>query len=165
MALLAKWSWRFKSEKSALWRKVILAIHHKRHSPWIQPPLKKDIPGTWKSICKVSSELSILNLNPSVFMQVDIGDGGTTSFWLDPWIHDIPLCSIFPVLFDQEEIKDCMVADRITINNGSYSWRWRWKCQELSDSEKKDLNDCTQLINSKQWHKNRKERGRAGLLA
>lgn len=116
MALLAKWVWRFRAENNSLWKKLILAIHQKKNSPWIQIPPKKDITGAWKNICKVSGDLTSLNLNPSVFMQVHIGIGDSTSFWHDPWIHDSPLRLVFPALYNMEEEKEATMAERVFQN-------------------------------------------------
>ncbi|KAJ1260787.1 hypothetical protein BS78_10G258800 [Paspalum vaginatum] len=30
---------------------------------------------------------------------VALGDGSTTSFWFDCWLHDTPLCTLYPALF------------------------------------------------------------------
>lgn len=86
-----------------------------------------------------------------------IGNGSLTAFWLDPWIHDSPLCSIFPALFALEEDKYITVGDCFSCINGQYYWRWRWRKLSLSADEGKDLEDCMHLINSKQWYTKKKD--------
>ncbi|KAK1410822.1 hypothetical protein QVD17_37363 [Tagetes erecta] len=109
-------------------------------------PLKKDISGTWKNICKVSNELNTHNLNPYVSIQVDIGNGVNTSFWHDSWIHDSPLCSIFPNLYRLETVKDVVVDACFDCINGGKVWKWRWVCSSLTDCDRSELEDCMIVV-------------------
>ncbi|GJZ17391.1 RNA-directed DNA polymerase, eukaryota, reverse transcriptase zinc-binding domain protein [Tanacetum coccineum] len=46
------------------------------------------------------------------FSKKKIGNGESTSFWLDKWLGGPPLCHIFPRLFRLEVNKECRVCDR-----------------------------------------------------
>lgn len=111
-ALLAKWAWKFKVEKSTIWRKSVV-----------------------EEDCKVISELSLLNFNPCDKMKATIGKGNSVSFWLDNWVLDEPLFSIFPNLFkleDQNKVEVVLCCEEI---NGSTMWKWKWLTPTMSRRE------------------------------
>ncbi|KAA3481603.1 Electron transfer flavoprotein-ubiquinone oxidoreductase [Gossypium australe] len=50
-ALLAKWSWRFATEKEALWRKVVLAKYGSNVQRWrFKTTYKKNMSAVWRGI-------------------------------------------------------------------------------------------------------------------
>jgi len=85
------------------------------------------------------------------------GNGESTSFWNDPWINDNTLRALYPSLFALEGLKDTTVAERVTLHNGVHSWNWSWTRPPLTELEVRSLQDCVQLISSKQWYKNKKD--------
>lgn len=54
LALLSKWWWRFKTEKEALWRKTIAAIHGNQGNLG-----QRDRHGSWGMIAKVNTRLGL----------------------------------------------------------------------------------------------------------
>jgi len=44
-----------------------------------------------------------------------VGDGATTSFWLDQWVGDVPLCRRFSRLFNLAKNKLATVASMFSL--------------------------------------------------
>ncbi|XP_071741314.1 uncharacterized protein [Rutidosis leptorrhynchoides] len=55
-----------------------------------------------------------------------IGDGRDTLFWNDIWVGDTRLKDKFPRLFPLELDQNATVKDRVTFDNGSWSFSWEW---------------------------------------
>lgn len=126
-ALLCKWVWRYFSEPSALWRRV---IHEKYdHPPTFNihdfyTPTKG---GLWRNIYK--AVLSFLEakslLNTKI--KTSIGNGVGTLFWHDVWACDRPLKSAFPRLFKLST--NLMASGAMTGVWNGHEWLWcfSWK--------------------------------------
>ncbi|XP_022020058.1 uncharacterized protein LOC110920132 [Helianthus annuus] len=56
LAMLAKWWWRFETEKEVLWRRVVWAIHHNPRA-WSDISVKIYVPGPWKNIISTRQAL------------------------------------------------------------------------------------------------------------
>ncbi|XP_021986635.1 uncharacterized protein LOC110883094 [Helianthus annuus] len=121
LALLAKWGWRFKTEKENLWVKVISAIHT-GGSKWDFFPVKKTTGGGWQNIISVINKPGAENLPIRNFFKGVIGKGEDISFWLDPWLTDQPLKMCYPNLFQLEVVKNCSVKNRLE-RQGLWLWR------------------------------------------
>ncbi|KAK9067117.1 hypothetical protein SSX86_014442 [Deinandra increscens subsp. villosa] len=63
LALLSKWAWRYNTEHTSLWRRVITAIHANASTVWGDIPVKLSIPGCWKAISKIEGPLSTAGIN------------------------------------------------------------------------------------------------------
>ncbi|XP_035844133.1 uncharacterized protein LOC118490545 [Helianthus annuus] len=72
--MLSKWWWRFKTDKDALWRRVIWAVHHNNRS-WTPIPAKVSLAGPWKQIVGIREHLNQvgINLPDSIWCLVGIG--------------------------------------------------------------------------------------------
>nr|GEV49524.1 RNA-directed DNA polymerase, eukaryota, reverse transcriptase zinc-binding domain protein [Tanacetum cinerariifolium] len=104
-ALLVKWAWRFISNDSLLWYRVISAIHGlivQVRSPTPCSP--------WYSIVWEIQNLKNKGVYLLSHCKKRVGNGIHTKFWHDIWIGDQKLCCVFPQLFALEEDKDCYVA-------------------------------------------------------
>ncbi|KAJ0501177.1 hypothetical protein HanHA300_Chr11g0397791 [Helianthus annuus] len=145
LAMLAKWWWRFKTEKEALWRRVVWAIHH-RPRAWNEFPGKASIAGPWKNILSISQPLSLANVDMKQAISASLRSGNNISFWLDRWADPVPLYLKFPNLFKLELVKECTVVDR--LNNGQLGpvFVWAWSRPELSVEETVQLQQLIGLI-------------------
>ncbi|XP_035832892.1 uncharacterized protein LOC118481762 [Helianthus annuus] len=57
-ALLAKWAWRYRSEITSMWRKVVTACHGKSRK-WFDFPCNATSTGVWKNIMRSESKTGI----------------------------------------------------------------------------------------------------------
>ncbi|XP_021986621.1 uncharacterized protein LOC110883074 [Helianthus annuus] len=121
LALLAKWGWRFKTEKDNLWVGVINALHSGRNG-WEFLPLKKTLGGVWKNIVLTLNLPLLDGFSISNLFKGVVGRGDNILFWLDPWLFEVQLKSKFPALFQLEVVKSCSVRDRL---EGEGSWLWK----------------------------------------
>ncbi|XP_076888766.1 uncharacterized protein LOC143539303 [Bidens hawaiensis] len=90
-SLLTKWVWRYKTEKEALWRKIIEGFHRQR-SGWESVPVIKSITGTWKNIACVVNKLSLAGLKVHNFVGGELGDGKAICFCSDIWLEKNKSC-------------------------------------------------------------------------
>ncbi|GKB35851.1 RNA-directed DNA polymerase, eukaryota [Tanacetum coccineum] len=108
-ALLLKWVWRFVSQDGSLWFRVIQAVHgnkidtHTVHKSSI-----------WSAILKEVHVLKSTGFDFMSYCSKRIGDGQSTSFWLETWKGDIPFRDMFPRLFALESAKHICVADKMS---------------------------------------------------
>ncbi|KAJ0471319.1 putative RNA-directed DNA polymerase [Helianthus annuus] len=147
LAMLAKWWWRFKTEKSGLWRRVIWAIHHKSRA-WNDIPTKNSVGGPWKSICGINSTLLEANVDLKGAISAVVGNGQNTQFWLDYWVEPGPLYLQFPDLFKEELHKDCLVADRWIVEGSGPVPNWAWTNTTLSQVAAAQLSQLLVILNS-----------------
>ncbi|GJR41802.1 RNA-directed DNA polymerase, eukaryota [Tanacetum coccineum] len=120
-ALLFKWYWRFKSNESSLWARVIKAIH------WINGSIngfKKPMHRSpWSVIiCEINS-LANKGINLLQFVKKKIGNGEDTRFWKDTWHSDVPLKNLYPRVFALEIVKDVTVAGKFSDSSFTLSLR------------------------------------------
>ncbi|KAJ0845937.1 putative RNA-directed DNA polymerase [Helianthus annuus] len=145
LAMLAKWWWRFKTEKDSLWRRVIWAIHHNSRA-WNAIPAKVTISGPWKSIISIRQSLLPAGIDLKEAVYAEVKNGGNVHFWLDSWIDPQPLCAKFPDLFKMECTKDCRVADRLVVNESGPALSWAWASPVLGDSEQVQLQQLISMV-------------------
>lgn len=99
LSLLFKWWWRFFSDSSALWRKIICEKYGYSSLTTILDLTTPTSGGPWRDIC------STINNHPSAKylskckLRKWIGSGTSTFFWVDIWVGNSPLQSYFPRLF------------------------------------------------------------------
>ncbi|XP_021980702.1 uncharacterized protein LOC110876851 [Helianthus annuus] len=125
LAMLAKWWWRFKTEKNGLWRRIVWAVHH-RSREWNDIPVKVSLPGPWKSIHSVRQSLLYANIDLHQDFSAVVCGGNNVFFWLDKWLDQLPLYVKFPALFKEESEKQCMVADRCVRGSPGLILSWAW---------------------------------------
>ena len=104
VALLVKWGWRFKKEKGSLWCEVVEACHTSNRN-WDFLPVRNNLNGVWSSIVKVLSRTVVSGLPIRRFFKGKVGNGNSISFWIDPWLMNIPLMYDCPNLLRIESEK------------------------------------------------------------
>ncbi|XP_028122010.1 uncharacterized protein LOC114319199 [Camellia sinensis] len=126
--LLCKWWWRFATEKSSLWRKVLCAKNNVNEDCWLPNGSSfRFSSAVWKSISTMerygSRAIALFLEN----IQFKLGDGKRIKFWLDTWVSCTPLANLYPRLFSLATSKDSFVhqylyqaADNQTHWNISY---------------------------------------------
>lgn len=68
-ALLYKWLWRFKSDSTSLWKRVICGIHNNMRNPFIGLA-KKSLPGIWYNVVKVAQMMDDIGFDSSSIFQI-----------------------------------------------------------------------------------------------
>ncbi|KAJ0535080.1 putative RNA-directed DNA polymerase [Helianthus annuus] len=125
LAMLAKWWWRFKTEKKSLWRRVVWSIHHNSRA-WKDIPVKVSVAGPWKNMYSIWQPLLSANIDLKSAFSAVVGDGKNTCFWLDSWAESTPFYLMFPELFHEETVKDCLVQDRWAAGTSGPVFNWAW---------------------------------------
>lgn len=121
MALLSKWCWRYKTEKEALWVKVVDSIHGKDS---IAKGYKEINCGhNWRRIVQQWDELQEEDLDPRMLIKKQVRNGKNTSFWMDWWTEDKPLRKKYPRLFNLEIRKEITVEEKLNNNRWSEDWK------------------------------------------
>ena len=115
ISFLCKWWWKLENEKG-LWQQIIQQKYLSHDLTSIVKGKNDDSP-IWKDLLKVRP----------VYLKgrkIKTGRGDRTLFWLDPWLTQQPLCTLYPVLFDLCDMKKCTVLDFLTINGQLHFSRW-----------------------------------------
>ncbi|GKC98170.1 hypothetical protein Tco_1168445, partial [Tanacetum coccineum] len=88
-ALICKWVWRFRSQNSSLWAKVIKSIHG--FDGKLDSTVTHQHSSIWIDIVREVHALRHLGIDLDEFMKRKLGDGNETLFWEDTWKGDKPL--------------------------------------------------------------------------
>ena len=91
ISLLCKWWWKLETDKG-LWQSIV-KMKYLQDETVRTVKLNPNISPVWHDLLKVKP----IYLKGRV---LSTKNGKKTSFWLDTWIRDKPLCNISPVLFD-----------------------------------------------------------------
>nr|GEX10206.1 RNA-directed DNA polymerase, eukaryota [Tanacetum cinerariifolium] len=109
--LLFKWVWKFYAQKSSLWARVIKAIHS------VDGKMGKAINygalSCWTSIVWEVEVLKQQGVNFFEYLQLNMGNGESTTFWEDRWLEGSVLKGIFPRLYVLETNKKVSVGDKL----------------------------------------------------
>ncbi|GJS15443.1 RNA-directed DNA polymerase, eukaryota [Tanacetum coccineum] len=110
-AIMFKYVWRFTTQKTSLWAKVIKAIHGGdgkigKHS-------KAGHASIWRDIVQEMDAFKHHGIDLYSFMQKKLGDGSNTFFWEDVWCENTVLKDKFPRLYALELNKNIKVAAKL----------------------------------------------------
>jgi hypothetical protein len=140
-ALLGKWWWRIRTEKEALWYKVLEQKYGDKVDEW-----NRSRSQWWRDL------ISIRKLQGrggedwfEENIRREVGDGKNTYFWKDPWVEGESLCSIFRRLYDLSLDKEMKVADMIDEEEGVDKINWRWR-RNLFEWEKEMVEVCEGVV-------------------
>ncbi|RVW27489.1 putative ribonuclease H protein [Vitis vinifera] len=127
-ALLGKWTWRFASDKEALWKHVLEAKYGQEDHGW---RTKKAVGacgvGVWKEILKEAGWC----WNKMGFK---VGKGNKISFWTDVWCGDSALSQRFPHLYILAANRNAKIEELWDQNVGEGGWNLRF-IRDFNDSE------------------------------
>ncbi|GJX53515.1 RNA-directed DNA polymerase, eukaryota, reverse transcriptase zinc-binding domain protein, partial [Tanacetum coccineum] len=110
-ALIFKWVWRFCTQKSSLWTRVITAIYGLDGK--LQCSQKACYSSNWMDIVREVSRLHKKGMDLLGFIKKKVGNGENTLFWEESWKDDIPFKSLYPRLFALESDKKITVATKL----------------------------------------------------
>ncbi|KAJ0825826.1 putative reverse transcriptase zinc-binding domain-containing protein [Helianthus annuus] len=145
LAMLAKWWWRFKSERNNLWWKVIWSVHHGSRA-WNFIPVKLSVAGPWKQIAKVSQDLESYAVDIVSLFKCKLGDGKSIHFWRDKWLLEDSLNTKFPLLYNLDLNKKATVADRVCEVNGIITIKFQWSRELNSVEELIQFEDLMEVL-------------------
>ncbi|PWA92842.1 RNA-directed DNA polymerase, eukaryota, Reverse transcriptase zinc-binding domain protein [Artemisia annua] len=78
----------------------------------------------------------------------NVGNGNDTSFWIDPWLLNIPLMVFCPNLFRAESDKRCKVSERLLQSEVGISRVWNWKRSVSEAEDRAELVVLNSLLNA-----------------
>ncbi|GKC41133.1 RNA-directed DNA polymerase, eukaryota, reverse transcriptase zinc-binding domain protein [Tanacetum coccineum] len=110
-SLLFKWVWRFLSQDSSLWHRVVTSLYGNRLP--IDGNVSSSVSAPWHCIIKELGSLSYKGINLLAQLKKKVGNGVHTLFWKDSWINGTPLNIIFPRVYALENRKDITVAEKL----------------------------------------------------
>lgn len=122
LSLIVKWWWVLKTNKSALWSRVIMSIHnlHNKHADCLS---KKTIPGVWNNMAEVMNDLKKIGINFQDIFKKQVKNGNDNLFWMDGWCDGEPFKNRFPELYMLERRKTCKVNQRLQVADQTWDWR------------------------------------------
>ncbi|GAU33009.1 hypothetical protein TSUD_358760 [Trifolium subterraneum] len=126
-ALLGKWVWRCLDEGDSLWCRLLQAKYGQDSAGRVR--FSEGVGSSWwRALNNVWSGRGLIDprwLSDNIVRK--IGDGRSTSFWVDSWLEVGPLARAFGRLYDLADNKNISVADMFEAGwalNGN-GWKWR----------------------------------------
>ncbi|GJZ84117.1 RNA-directed DNA polymerase, eukaryota [Tanacetum coccineum] len=120
-ALLFKWVWRFFTQDSSLWARVIKAIHGTDGK--IGKSAKSIYPSVWLDIVHEVEKLKGHGIDLMSYIQKKLGNGANTYFWEEIWCGDVEFKKMFPRLYALEACKNLSVASKLSQSCLDFSFR------------------------------------------
>ncbi|GKC62082.1 hypothetical protein Tco_1089680 [Tanacetum coccineum] len=153
-ALMFKWVWRFYSQNSSLWARVMKAIHGDdgRNGK----DIKACNQSCWLNIVNKINVLKNQGINFLDFMRLKLGNGNNISFWNDNWIGGNTLKNLGGI--ECIQFNEMLVLMR-DVSLTPISDRWIWSLEGSGDfsvaSTRKAIDDKRlPVVNSKtRWIK------------
>ncbi|GJW97306.1 RNA-directed DNA polymerase, eukaryota, reverse transcriptase zinc-binding domain protein [Tanacetum coccineum] len=109
--LLFKWVWKFYAQKTSLWARVIKAIHGVDGK--VGKAINSGASSCWTSIVREVEVLKQQGVNFFEYLQLNMGNGESTTFWEDRWLEGSVLKDIFPRLYVLETNKKVSISDKL----------------------------------------------------
>ncbi|GJR45763.1 hypothetical protein Tco_1313866 [Tanacetum coccineum] len=106
-----KWVWRFYSQNSSLWARVMKAIHG--DDGRIGKDIKACNQSCWLNIVNEINVLKNQGINFLDFMHLKLGNGDNISFWNDNWIGGNTLKNLYPRIYALENSKQVTVCAKL----------------------------------------------------
>ncbi|GJV63047.1 RNA-directed DNA polymerase, eukaryota, reverse transcriptase zinc-binding domain protein, partial [Tanacetum coccineum] len=120
-ALLFKWVWRFHTQQSSLWTKVIKGIHGVDGK--LGKHVKNHHPSIWLDIVREVHQLQNHDIDLMGFILKKIGKGEDALFWEDAWRGDNNFKSLYHRMYALETQKNVIVASKMSHVDMSSSFR------------------------------------------
>ncbi|GKA90551.1 hypothetical protein Tco_0812421 [Tanacetum coccineum] len=120
-SLLFKWVWRFCTQQSALWTKIIKGIHGEDGK--IGKHVRSHHPSLWLDIVKEVHHIQRQGTDLMGFIHRKMGNGVDIRFWEDKWRGDNTFQSDFPRMYALETQKNISVALKLSHDDLLCSFR------------------------------------------
>ncbi|GJU14907.1 RNA-directed DNA polymerase, eukaryota [Tanacetum coccineum] len=147
-ALLFKWIWRFYTQDSYLWAKVIKGIHSEDGK--IGKAMYNLHSSTWLDIVKEIDSLNQQGMNFVGYIHKKMGNGLHTYFWDNIWKGDTALKILYPRIYYLETNKNIFVASKLGQNHLGLSLRRipRGEVEQSQLEALREFSDNTVLVDS-----------------
>ncbi|GKD66776.1 RNA-directed DNA polymerase, eukaryota, reverse transcriptase zinc-binding domain protein [Tanacetum coccineum] len=109
--LLFKWVWKFYAQKTSLWARVIKAIHGVDGK--VGKAINSGASSCWTSIVREVEALKQQGVNFFEYLQLNMGNGESATFWEDRWLEGSVFKDIFRRLYFLETNKKVSVGDKL----------------------------------------------------
>ncbi|GJU27324.1 RNA-directed DNA polymerase, eukaryota [Tanacetum coccineum] len=119
--LLFKWIWRFLTQGSSLWAKVIKAIHGVDGN--LGSNSKGGMKSCWSSIVTEVNALANKGIDLMQFLRIKMGNGDSIRLWEDPWHEGGILKLRYPRVYALEMCKSITIGGKLAHPNLSDSFR------------------------------------------
>nr|GEX17403.1 RNA-directed DNA polymerase, eukaryota, reverse transcriptase zinc-binding domain protein [Tanacetum cinerariifolium] len=120
-ALMFKWVWRFITQGSSLWARVIKELH--AYDGKIGQKVKSCYPSLWLDIIHEVEMFSSRSIDLVCLIHSKLGNGANMSFWEVAWSRGSPFKSLFPRLYVLETQKKIDVASKLSYSGLDVSFR------------------------------------------
>ncbi|GJW62892.1 hypothetical protein Tco_0112227, partial [Tanacetum coccineum] len=109
--LMYKWVWRFYTQFTSLWARVIKAIHGDDMK--VGTYAIAGIQSRWMNIVHEINALKKQGINLLDCMHVKLGNGEKIAFWEDIWVEDNALKNLYPRMYALETCKSVTVGTKL----------------------------------------------------
>ncbi|GJW12971.1 RNA-directed DNA polymerase, eukaryota, reverse transcriptase zinc-binding domain protein [Tanacetum coccineum] len=140
--LLFKWIWRFYSQDSSLWTRVIKAIHGANGK--VDAITRAGKRSCWLNIIHEVKVLLNRGIDLKKYMRIKLGDGANTAFWEDSWSEGGKLKYRFPRMYALELCKSISVGLKL----GQPSLTDSFRRIPRGGAEQHQFNEMVDLVNS-----------------
>nr|GEU61206.1 RNA-directed DNA polymerase, eukaryota, reverse transcriptase zinc-binding domain protein [Tanacetum cinerariifolium] len=120
-ALMFKWVWRFITQGSSLWARVIKALHG--YDGKISQKVKSCYPSLWLDIIHEVEMFKSRGIDLVSLIHSKLGNGANTSFWELAWRGGSLFKSLFPRLYALKTQKEIDVASKLSHSGLDVSFR------------------------------------------
>ncbi|GJS86196.1 RNA-directed DNA polymerase, eukaryota, reverse transcriptase zinc-binding domain protein [Tanacetum coccineum] len=119
--LMFKWVWRFFTQNTSLWAKVIKAIHGDDGK--VGKNAKSSFPSIWLDIVHEMELLKKRDIDIVNCIKIKLGNGDNTTFWEDVWHGDTAFKNLYPRMYALESCKVVDVATKLAYSSLDSSFR------------------------------------------
>nr|GEY12985.1 RNA-directed DNA polymerase, eukaryota, reverse transcriptase zinc-binding domain protein [Tanacetum cinerariifolium] len=120
-ALTFKWIWRFRTQGSSLWSRVIKLIHGEDGK--IDRSFKHGLMSNWNNIPRGITLLQNKGIDLLGYIKKKTRNGENTLFWGEVWKSDVPFSLLYPRIFALESCKFITVANKMAHSSLASSLR------------------------------------------
>nr|GFB36977.1 RNA-directed DNA polymerase, eukaryota, reverse transcriptase zinc-binding domain protein [Tanacetum cinerariifolium] len=121
--LMFKWFWRFCTQDTSLWSRVINAIYGETGS--VYGNVNSGFKTCWMNIVQEVNSLVGKGIDLRKFICFKLGNGEKARFWDDRWLDGESLKMRFPRVYAMKLCKDITVASKVTHHSLVCSLRRR----------------------------------------
>ncbi|GJV09834.1 hypothetical protein Tco_1351375 [Tanacetum coccineum] len=120
-ALIIKWVWRFETQNTSLWSRVIKVIHGEDGK--LGNPCKSSFSSNWIDIIHDIPLLYNKGIDLPGSIKKKMGNWENTMFWEETWLGEAPLSFLYPRFYVLEYDKNISVAAKMAHPSFGYSFR------------------------------------------